>query len=101
MNGVTRLKVGPVAVLVLLALLAVLVVHRRGLTAGQAEGEVVGTAAQLEDAVARDQYAAVAFVALVAVFGFVTWAALRARKGAGQAMPPAEESSASDKTVSR
>jgi hypothetical protein len=100
MKRVTRLKVGPVAVLVLLALLTVLVVHRRGLTAGEAEDETVGAVAKLEDTVARDTYAAVAFVALVALFGFVTWAALRAHEG-DKAMPPARESSASDKTASR
>jgi hypothetical protein len=97
----TRLKVGPVALLVLLVLLTFLVVHRRGLTTAEAEGETVGAVVKLEDGVARDQYAAVAFVALAALFGFVMWAALRANAGEDKVMPPAGESSASDKTAVR
>jgi hypothetical protein len=97
----TRLKVGPVALLVLLVLLTFLVVHRRGLTAAEAEGEAEGAVVKVEDTVARDEYAAVAFLALVALFGFVTWTALRAHEGEGKAMPPAGESSASDKAASR
>jgi hypothetical protein len=99
MAKVTRLKVGPVAVLVLLALLTILAVHRKGLTDEQAEDEAVGAVVQLEDTVVRDRYAAVAFLALVALFAFVTWTALRANEGEDKAAPPAGESNASDKTA--
>jgi hypothetical protein len=81
MQKVTRLKIGPVALLVLLALLTLLWVHRKGLTAEEAEGEAGGAVVQLEDTVVRDKYAAVAFLGLVALFAFVTWTALRANEG--------------------
>ena len=73
-----RLKIGPVAVLVLLALLTLLVVKRKHLTAEEAEDDAVRTAVQLGDTVDRDKYAAVAIIALVALFAFVMWSALRA-----------------------
>jgi len=94
----TRLKIGPVAVLVLLALLTLLVVKRRHLTAEEAVDEAVRPAAKLGDTVVRDERAAVAFIALVALFAFVTWTALRANEGEGKAMPPAGESRASGTT---
>jgi len=90
MKKVTRLKLGPVTLLVLLALLTLLVVKREHLTAEEAE-----------DTVVRDKYAAVAFLALMALFAFVTWTALRANEGGDKAMPPARESSASDTTAFR
>jgi hypothetical protein len=99
MNRVTRLRVGPFAVVLVLVLLAYLAVHRRGVTEEEAEGEVVGTAVQVGDNAVRDKYAAVAVVGLVALFGFVTWAALRAPEGEDQAMPPAGESRAGDNTA--
>ena len=101
MKKVTRLKIGPVALLVVLALLTLLVIHRKGLTAKEAEDEAVGAAVKLEDTVDRDAYAAVAFLALMALFAFVTWTALRAHEGEDEAMPPARESSASDETAVR
>ena len=100
MKKVTRLKIGPVALLVLLALLTFLVVHRHGLTAKEAEDEAVGAVVQLEDTAVRDRYVAVALLALVALFAFVTWTALRAKEGEDKTMPLAGESSASDKTAS-
>jgi hypothetical protein len=101
MKKVTRLKIGPVALLVVLALLTVLVVHRKGLTAKEAEDEAVGAVVKLEDTVARDRYVAVAFLTLVALFAFVTWTALRAKEGEDKTMPPAGEPSASDTTAPR
>ena len=84
----TRLRIGPVAGLVLLALLTLLVVKRKHLTAKEAEDDAVRTAVQLGDTVDRDKYAAVALIALVALFAFVMWSALRANKGEDKAMPP-------------
>jgi hypothetical protein len=97
----TRLKIGPVALLVLLALLTLLVVKRKDLTPEEAEDDAVRAIVKLEDPVVRDGHAAVAFLALMALFAFVTWTALRANEGEDKAMPPARESSASDTTASR
>jgi hypothetical protein len=96
MKKVTRLKIGPVTLLVLLALLTLLVVKRQHLTAEEAEDDAVRAVVKLEDTVVRDKYAAVAFLALMALFAFVTWTALRADEGGDKAMPPASGSSASD-----
>ena len=99
MKKATRLKTGPVALLVLLALLTFLVVKRRYLTAEGAGDAAVGTVVKLGDTVYRDEYATVAFIALVALFAFVTWTALRANEGEDKAMPPGGESSGSNTTV--
>jgi hypothetical protein len=96
MNKVT-LKL--VALLVLLALLTFLVVKRKDLTPEEAEDDAVRAAVKVEDTVVRNDDAAVAFVALMALFAFVTWTALRANKGEDQAKPPARESSADGTTA--
>ena len=101
MKKVTRLKIGPVALLVLLVLLTLLVVKRKQLTAEEAVGDAVGVAVKLQDRVVRDKYATVAFVGLIALFAFVIWTALRAKEGEDKAMPPAKESSASGPTEFR
>ena len=87
-----------VVLLVLLALLTLLVVKRKYLTAQEAEDDAVRAVVKLEDTVVRDDDAAVAFLALVALFGFVTWTALRAKEGEDKAVPPAKESGASGTT---
>jgi hypothetical protein len=97
----TRLTIGPVALLALLALLTLLVVKRKDLTAEEAEADAVRTVVQLEGTVDRDDYSAVAFLALLALGAFVTWTALRANKGEAKAMPPARKSSASGPTEFR
>ena len=99
-----RLKIGPVALLVLLALLTLLVVkrqHRQHLTAEEAADEAVRPVVKLWDTVVRHEHAAVAFLALMALFAFVTWTALRANEGEDKAMPPARESSESGTTAFR
>ena len=93
-----RLKIGPVAGLVLLALLTLLVVKRRHLTAEEAADDAMRVGVKLEERAFRDEYGQVAFLALVALFGFVTWTALRAKEGEDKAAPPAKESSASGTT---
>ena len=90
-----------VVLLVLLALLTLLVVKRKDLTAEEAEDDAVRAAVKLEDTVDRDDDAAVAFIALVALFAFVTWIALRANEGEDKVRPPARESSASSTTPFR
>jgi len=49
MKKVTRLKIGPVALLVLLVLLTLLVVERKLLTAEEAEDDAVRAVVKLED----------------------------------------------------
>jgi hypothetical protein len=94
----TRLKIGPVAVLVLLALLTLLVVKRRHLTAEEAVDEAARPVVKVGDTVVRDERAAVAVIVLVALFAFVMWTALRAKEGEDKAVPPAKESGASGTT---
>jgi hypothetical protein len=101
MKKVTQLKIGPVVLLVLLALLTLLVVKRKDLTANEAEDDAVRAVVMLEDSVVRDDFAAVAFLALMALFAFMTWAALRAYQGEDKPIPPARESSASGTTAFR
>jgi hypothetical protein len=101
MKKVTRRKVWPVALLVVLALLTYLAVHRKGETVEEAEDEAVEVAVKLEDKVGRDDYVVAAFLGVTALFAFVMWTALRAKEGEDKAMPPARESSASDKTAFR
>ena len=101
MNKVTSQNSRLVAVLVLLALLTYLAVHRNGLTSKDAEDEAVGDVVKLEDMSLYDDYATVAFVALIALFAFVAWTVLRANQGKDTVMPPGRESSASDTTAPR
>jgi hypothetical protein len=98
MEKLTRLEIGPVALLVLLALLTLLVVKRKHLTAEEAEDDAVRTVVKLKDTVVRDEYMAGACLALLALFAFVTWIALRANEGEDKATAPASESSASGTT---
>jgi hypothetical protein len=90
-----------VVLLVLLALLTLLVAKRKDLTAEEAADEAVRPVVKLWDTVVRHEHAAVAFLALMALFAFVMWTALCANEGEDKAMPPAQESSASGTTASR
>jgi hypothetical protein len=101
MKKVTRLKIGPVALLVLLALLTLLVVKRKNLTAEEAEDDAVRPVVTLTERVDRDDFAAVALLAVIALFAFVTWTAVRSKKGEDEATPPARESNASGTTAFR
>jgi hypothetical protein len=101
MKKMTQLKIGPVALLVLLALLTLLVVKRKNLTTEEAEDGAVREVVQLEHTVDRDDFSAVTFLALIALCVFVTWTAVRANAGKEKALPPARESSASGTTAFR
>ena len=101
MKKETRLKIGPVALLLLLALLTLLVVKRKHLTAEEAVDDAARPVVKLADTAIRHERAAVAFLALMALFAFVTWTALRANKEEDKAMPPDRESSASGTTEFR
>jgi hypothetical protein len=98
MKKVTRFTIGSVVLLVLLALLTALAVNRKGLTAEGAEDELLRPVGNLEDAVVHDGHATAAVLAVVALFGFVMWTALRADAGEGKATPPARKSSGSGMT---
>ena len=101
MKKETGLKIGPVAVLVLLVLLTFLVVKRRSLTAQEAVDDAVRAVVKVEDKVVRHERAAIALLAVMALFAFVAWTALRANEGEDKAMPPARESSESGTTAFR
>jgi hypothetical protein len=98
MKMVTRLKIGPVVLLVLVALLTLLAVKRKYLTAEEAEADAVRTVVKVEDTVVRDRHAPIAVLALIALFGFVMWTAIQAKEGEDKPMPPAKESSADSTT---
>jgi hypothetical protein len=95
MKEVTRLKILPVALLLLLVLLTLLVVKRKHLTAEEAVDGAVRVVVKAEDTVVRDKYAPLGFLGLTALFAFVLWTALRAKEGEGKPIPPAREPSAS------
>jgi hypothetical protein len=101
MKKVTRITIAPVALLVLLALLTLLVVKPKHLMEKDAEAVAVETVVKLEDAVILDEDTAVAFLAVMALFGFVMWTAIRANEAEDKAMPSARESSASGTTTFR
>ena len=96
MKKVTHLNIAPIAVPVLLVLLALLVAKPKDLTADEAEGDAVGTVVMLEDTVIRNGDAAVAFLASITLFVLVIWTALRASGREDKAMPPAGEVDAED-----
>ena len=98
-----RLKPGTFALIVVLALLTFLVVKvkRTHLTAEEATVAAARPLVKLGDTVARHEYAATGVLALVALFAFVMWTALRAKEEEGKATPPARESGASGTTPSR
>jgi hypothetical protein len=85
MTRVRRLWIGSVAVLVLLALVTLLMVKRQRLTAAEAADVAVQPVVKLGDTFIRDRHAAVAFLALMALFAFVIWTAVRAGAGEGKA----------------
>jgi hypothetical protein len=89
MKNVTQRRIGPVALLVLLALLALLVVKRRYLTVEEATDETVRAVVKVENTLFHDQDAVVILLALITMFAFVTWTVLRANRGEDQALPPA------------
>src|SRR5262249_44563125 len=90
----TRSNVAPVALLILLALVMLVAVHR----AFRAD-EVEKAAIKAGDKIVRDSHSTAAFVVIVTLFGYVLWTALRANQGEGKSMPPTQESSASDKSA--
>jgi len=85
--------------LLLLALLALLTIHRNGLTVDQAAEKGVGVVVRVTDDAFHNEYRTVAVLALMAIFAFVIWTVLRAHKVENKAMSPARESSSSNKTA--
>jgi hypothetical protein len=97
MKTETRFNVAAGALLMLLLALVILLALHNGLAADEVEKSVV----KAEENVVDDSYSTVAFVAMVAMFGYVIWTVLRADQGGAKSMPPARESSASDKSACR
>ena len=87
--------------LLLLALLALLAIHRKGLTADQAAEKGVGVVVRVTDDAFYNEYRTVAVLALIAIFAFVMWTVLRANKAENKTMPSARESRSSNKTALR
>jgi hypothetical protein len=82
MRKQTRLEVAPVVLMVLLALVISLFVDKRKpLTAEEVEDGAVQMVTKLEHTAVRDVDAAVAFLALLTLFVFLMWTALRADGG--------------------
>ena len=96
MKEVTQRRIGPVALLVLLALLTLLAVKRRHLTAEEATDETVRSVVKVENTVRHDQYAAAALLVLITLFAFVMWTALRANRGGPPEAKTAEPGAAAD-----
>jgi len=96
MKKLTRSRFGPLALLVLLALLTVLFVmqRRKTLVATRPEYDTHRAVGRLQDAAVRDKRAAGAVVAGVVLLGFVTWIAIRARGREEETVLPAQEASA-------
>jgi hypothetical protein len=78
MKMVRRLNVGSLAVLVLLVLLTVLVVKRKGMTPRQAGAEAMLVVLKVKDTGVRDTHAAVAILIVLILFCFAIWAAVQA-----------------------
>jgi hypothetical protein len=87
------------SILLLLALLALLAIHRNGLTADEAAQKGVGVAVRVTKDAFHNEYRTVAVLALIALFAFVIWTVVRAHTGENKPMPPTRESSSSNKTV--
>jgi hypothetical protein len=77
----TRIKIVPIAFLVLVTLLVILAVKRRELTVEEAEFGAVREGFNLANTVfrARDEHAVIAFACLAALCGFVLWTAVNAK----------------------
>jgi hypothetical protein len=78
--------------LILVALLILLAVHKRLATAEEVEKAV----AKVEYHAVRDSHSPVAIIAVVALFAFVAWIVVRGNRGEAKALPPAKGSSASE-----
>ena len=92
----TRLNLSPAAILLILLAMLILLAVRKRLTTAE---EVDKAVSKVGHAVVHDSHSGVAIVVVVALFAYVTWTVLRANRGDAEAMPPAEESSASDKII--
>src|SRR5262249_31634107 len=79
--------------------------RHKDLTAEEAADDAGRTVVKMQDTVARDEHTAVAFVALTALFAFVTWTALRAnassRSSASKALASCWTRSSRASAVSR
>jgi hypothetical protein len=87
-----RRLIGPVAALLLLALVLTLAEkrrHRAQLTAEEAQADAQASVVRLRDAVVGHERAAIVVVFGVVLFGYVLWKASRASEEEGRATAPA------------
>jgi hypothetical protein len=94
MKKSTRLIIGPIAMVALLAILALCVAKREGASVEEATRDTVHSVAKFQQT-DREGYAVVGFVVLIALVAFVTWTAFRADKGEDKVVPPTGESNSS------
>jgi hypothetical protein len=95
MKTESRLTSAPLAVVVLLALLALLMVSRERITAEEAEIGAVGAVVNLKNTILKHERALVAVIFFLALFAFVFWTEFRSRGPDHKSTLPAEESNAS------
>ena len=95
MTTESRLTSAPLAVVVLLALLALLMVSRERITAEEAEIGAVGAVVKLKKTILKHERALVAVIFFLALFAFVFWTEFRSSGRDHKSTPPAEESNAS------
>jgi hypothetical protein len=88
MQNASRRYARFIVLLMLLALLAVLVAKRQALRIDEAEDEAVQAVVTVKNTVVRDEYVAGAVLVVLALFGFVIWAAIRAEQEKNKPMPP-------------
>jgi hypothetical protein len=93
MEKVTRLRLGPVAVLLLVALLIILVAKRRNLTTDEAVDDSMRTVVNVKNTLVRRDDAAFAVISVVALCAFALWTALRANRGSDDQTPTGAASS--------
>jgi hypothetical protein len=74
----TRFSIAPVAVLVVLGLLTLLWLERRGVAVEQAGADSV---VKVERAFLRDNHARAAFLIAIAVFSFLVWTVMEGSQG--------------------
>jgi hypothetical protein len=72
-----------------------------GVTTEEAGDDSAQAGVRMEHTVVRNPELVVAFLALMALLAFVTWAAIRAKTGDEKATPPARESNANENTAPR
>jgi hypothetical protein len=95
MKTESRRTSAPLAVVVLLALLALLMVSRERISDEEAEIGAVRAVVKLKNTILKHERALVAVIFFVALFAFVFWTEFRSRGREHKSTPLPEESNAS------